>query len=128
MTKLLSMALIQYDQSMPGPGVTIVWLAIVVLGIAGYWKVYVKAGKPGWAALIPIYNLIVLLEIVEKPVWWLILFLIPIANLIVAIIVGIELAHRFGKSTAFGWGAALLWFIFIPILGFGDARYQPSPA
>jgi hypothetical protein len=80
------------------------------------------------AALIPIYNLIVLLEIVEKPIWWLILFLIPIANLIVAIIVGIELAHRFGKSTAFGWGAALLWFIFIPILGFGDARYQPSPA
>jgi hypothetical protein len=129
MTLLSPLALIQSDQSMmPGPGVTIVWLAISVLVLAGWWKVFVKAGKPGWAAIVPIYNLVVLLEIVGKPIWWIILFLIPLANIVVLIIVGLELARRFGRSAAFGWGVALLGFIFIPILGFGDAQYTAGPA
>jgi hypothetical protein len=99
-------------------------LAIIVAIIAGFWKVFVKAGKPGWAAIVPIYNVIVLLDIAGKPLWWVILFFIPIVNLIVGILVCIAVAKSFGKSDAFGIGLALLGFIFFPILGFGEAQYQ----
>jgi len=106
----------------------IVWLGIVGLLVASVWKVFVKAGKPGWAALVPIYNLIVLLEIVGKPAWWIILFFIPIANFIVAILIYVNLAKAFGKSTGFAIGLLLLGIVFFPILGFGDAEYQGAPA
>ena len=102
----------------------LIFLAIVVGIIAGIWKVFTKAGKPGWAAIVPIYNLIILLEIAGKPLWWFILFLIPIANRVAAILVGIAVAQKFGKGSGFGVGLALLGFIFYPILGFGDAKYQ----
>ena len=105
-------------------GLLFVELALAVLFFAGLWKVFQKAGKPGWAAIIPIYNLIVLLEITGKPIWWFILYFIPVVNLIPLFLVSIELARRFGKGTGFGIGLALLGFIFYPILGFGDARYQ----
>jgi hypothetical protein len=99
-------------------------LAIFILIIAGMWKVFVKAGQPGWAAIVPIYNIIVLLQISGKPVWWILLFLIPVVNLVIAILVGIAIAKNFGKSDAFGVGLGLLGFVFYPILGFGDAQYQ----
>ncbi len=107
---------------------TLLMLAIVVAIIAGIWKVFVKAGKPGWACLIPIYNIVVLLEIVGRPIWWLILLIIPIVSLVVAIIVSIDMAKSFGKGTGFGVGLALLGPIFYPILGFGDAKYQGPAA
>jgi hypothetical protein len=88
------------------------------------WKVFAKAGQPGWAAIVPIYNIIVLLQISGKPVWWILLFLIPVVNLVIAILVGIAIAKNFGKSDAFGVGLGLLGFVFYPILGFGDAQYQ----
>jgi hypothetical protein len=106
----------------------VLYLVVMVLVIAGVWKVFVKAGKPGWGAIIPIYNFILLLEIAGKPMWWFILMFIPIANLIVAILVSIEVAKRFGKSEGFGIGLAFLGFIFFPILGFGDAQYQGASA
>jgi Family of unknown function (DUF5684) len=102
----------------------ILFLAIFVAIIAGLWRVFTKAGKPGWASIIPIYNLIVMLQIAGKPLWWFVLFLIPIVNLVAAILVGIAIAKKFGKSDAFGIGLGLLGFIFYPILGFGDAQYQ----
>jgi hypothetical protein len=114
-----------YDGS-GSPVFFIVWLLIVVLAIAGLWKTFAKAGKPGWGAIIPIYNAILLLEIAGRPIWWIILFFIPLVNLVVGIIVGIDVARNFGKGTGFGLGLALLGFIFYPILGFGDARYQPA--
>ena len=101
-----------------------IYLAIVVVIIAGVWKVFMKAGQPGWAAIIPIYNLIVLLQIAGKPLWWFFLFLIPIVNLVMAILVCIAVAEKFGKGAGFGVGLALLGFIFFPILGFGSAQYQ----
>ena len=104
-----------------------VYLAVVVTVLAGFWKVFTKAGKPGWAAIIPIYNAIVLLEIAGKPLWWVILFFIPIVNLIMMIIVCLAVAKNFGKSDGFGVGLALLGFIFFPILGFGSAQYQGAP-
>ena len=106
----------------------IIYLAIIILIIAAVWKVYVKAGKPGWAAIVPIYNIIVLLEIVGRPLWWFLLFFVPLVNFIVAIIIYIDLAKSFGKSAGFGIGLLFLGIIFFPILGFGDAQYQGPQA
>ncbi len=135
MLRLASLPLIglQEDYSGGGGGLMaagcgmvmgLIWLVLIVVVIAGLWKVFVKAGKPGWAAIVPIYNVIVWLEIVGKPIWWIVLLFIPFVNFIVLILLGIALAEKFGKSAAFGVGIGLLGFIFIPILGFGDARYQ----
>jgi hypothetical protein len=106
----------------------IVYLALIVLTIAGIWKVFTKAGEPGWAAIIPIYNIIVLVKIAGRPLWWFILLLIPIVGLIVAIIVSIDVAKRFGKGAGYGLGLAILPFIFYPLLGFGSATYQGGRA
>ena len=111
-----------------GTGAMICWIVLVLLILIGMWKVFVKAGKPGWAAIIPIYNMIVLLEIAGKPLWWIILLLIPFVNIIVIIIVLVALARNFGKGVGFALGLLILPFIFYPILGFGDARYQPVAA
>ncbi len=100
-----------------------VLLAALVFFIAAIWRVFSKAGQPGWAALIPIYNLIVLMKIAGRPVWWFLLMFIPIVNIIVGLVLAIDIAKRFGKSTAFGLGLFLFGFVFYPILGFGDAEY-----
>lgn len=100
-----------------------IYLAIVVLMIASMWTIFTKAGKPGWAALVPIYNLIVLLEIVGKPWWWLLLMFIPIVNFVVAIMIYHNLSLAFGKSGGFTVGLILLGVVFLPILAFGDAEY-----
>ena len=101
----------------------VIGLGFAIVMIASMWKVFVKAGQPGWAAIVPIYNLIVLLKIAGKPAWWLALFLIPLANFIVIILVTIDLAKSFGKSAGFGLGLVFLGFIFYPMLGFGPAQY-----
>ncbi len=101
----------------------LIWLAVMVFLIAGLWKVFAKAGKPGWAAIVPIYNIIVLLEIVGKPVWWIVFFFIPFVNFIIIILIMIALAKSFGKGVGYGIGCVLLGFIFIPLLGFSDAKY-----
>jgi len=105
------------------------YLAFIVFEIVAFWKVYAKAGQPGWAVLIPIYNVYVLLKIAGKPGWWLLLFLIPLVNLIIAILVAIEVAKAFGHGAGFGLGLAFLGFIFYPILGFGSSTYtKPAGA
>ena len=106
----------------------IVWLAVIVLIVAGLWKIFVKAGEPGWAAIVPIYNLIVLLKIVNRPVWWIVLLLIPFVNVIIGFILAFDLAKAFGKGAGFALGMIFLSFIFYPILGFGSAKYQGAPA
>src|SRR4029077_19495129 len=93
---------------------------IIALGyIIGMWMVFGKAGEPGWAAIIPIYNTIVLLKIAGRPLWWLILFFVPFVNVIIIILVSIDVARKFGKGAGFGIGLAILGFIFYPLLGFG---------
>lgn len=104
--------------------VLLIQLAIVVLMIASLWKVFTKAGQPGWASIIPIYNVFILLKVAGKPGWWLLLFLIPLVNLVMLIIVSIALASSFGKGGGFAAGLILLPIIFYPILGFGSAQYQ----
>jgi len=108
---------------------TVFIIGFVVLIIASLWKVFEKAGEPGWAAIIPFYNIYIMLKIAGKPAWWLVGFIIPIVSIVVSVLVCISLAKSFGKETLFGVGLALLGFIFFPILGFGDAEYQgPRPA
>ena len=106
----------------------IIYLAITLLVIASMWKVFTKAGKPGWAAIVPIYNTIVLLKIVGKPIWWIILLLIPFVNIIVLLIVINELSKSFGRGVGTTLGLIFLGFIFWPILGFGSAQYQGGEA
>ena len=101
----------------------IIGLVIAVIVIAGLWKAFQKAGKPGWASIIPIYNIVVLLQIAGKPLWWIILLFIPFVNFIMIILIFIAFAKAYGKGAGFGLGCAFLGVIFIPILGFGDARY-----
>ena len=118
----------EYEQSTPGLLFWIICLAIGIFYIATFWKVFEKAGKPGWASIIPIYNIVVLLDIAGKPVWWIILFFIPIVNFIFAILTYVGLADRFGKGGGFAVGLILLGIIFFPILGFGSAQYRGAVA
>jgi uncharacterized membrane protein YhaH (DUF805 family) len=106
----------------------LVGLAILVFLIAAMWKVFTKAGKAGWLVLIPIVNIYQLLKIAGRPGWWLILFLIPLVNLIISILVSMDLAKSFGKGAGFGLGLAFLSPIFYPILGFGSATYKGPAA
>ena len=107
-----------------GAVVGIIYLAVIVLMIASMWKVFAKAGQPGWAAIVPIYNIIVLLKIAGKPVWWVVLFLVPIVSLVIAILIYLGVAKSFGKGGGFAAGLILLPFVFWPMLGFGSAQYQ----
>lgn len=102
-------------------------IALLVMGVifAGLWKIFTKAGKPGWAAIIPIYNYIVLTEIIGKPIWWAIMMLIPCVNIVFMFLVYIELAKCFGKDTLYGILLVVLSPIMIPVLGFSDAQYTP---
>jgi hypothetical protein len=101
----------------------IIYIAIIVIFIASLWKIFTKANQPGWAAIIPFYNIYVLTQIVGRPAWWIILFLIPCANIVVAIMLALDLAKSFGQSVGFAIGMILLPFIFYPVLGFGKAQY-----
>jgi hypothetical protein len=112
----------------PGPLFWIFWLAFTILMIAACWKIFTKAGQPGWAAIIPIYNLYIWCKIVGRPWWWILLMLIPFVNFIITIILCIDLAKSFGKGVGFGLGLVFLGIIFFPILGFGSAQYQGPSA
>jgi len=101
----------------------LIGLAVGVFLLIAIWKIFTKAGKPGWAVLIPIYNTYILLEIVGREWWWLIFLAIPGVNLIFLVILLFDLAKSFGKGLDFGFGLLLLSPIFIPILGFGNAKY-----
>ncbi|MET0573341.1 MAG: DUF5684 domain-containing protein [Pedobacter agri] len=98
-------------------------LAFVVLMIAAMWKVFEKAGQPGWAAIIPIYNIYIMTKIAGKPGWWVLMFFIPFVSLIFSIWLQNMISKSFGKDEGFTAGLILLGFIFYPILGFGDAKY-----
>ena len=104
--------------------ILIIYIGLIVFLIASIWKMFEKAGQPGWAALVPFYNIYVLTQIAEKPGWWMLLFFVPLVNLVASIMVWSAISTRFGKGDGFTVGLVLLSFIFIPILGFGDAQYK----
>ena len=100
---------------------------IYVLLIIAMWKIFTKAGKPGWASIVPIYNVIVIFQIIGLNPWLLLLYLIPVVNFVVAIVFSIMQASRlskaFGKGTGFALGLFFLNPIFLLMLGFGDSKY-----
>jgi hypothetical protein len=101
----------------------VIELALVVLIIAGFWKMFEKAAQPGWAAIIPIYNTYIMCKIGGKPGWWVLLMLIPIVNIVFAVWLANMISKSFGKDEGFTVGLVLLGFVFYPILGFGKATY-----
>ena len=109
-----------------GVGGLLVQVVLTVLMVAALWKVFTKAGEPGWAAIVPLYNFFVMLKIAGKPAWWIVLMFIPIANFIVLILVAMSIAKNFNKSGGFGIGLALLPIVFYPLLAFGDAQFSPQ--
>lgn len=108
--------------------VLVIYLAILILMLVAMWRVFAKAGRPGWASLIPIYNAYVMFKIAGKPGWWLLLMLIPLVNIVIGILAMVGLANKFGKGGGFVAGLIFLPVIFYPILAFGSAKYQGSAA
>lgn len=117
---------VPYDVGSGGPALIfmIFYLAVCLLMLVSIWKIFTKAGQPGWAVIIPIYNLFIMLQIAGKPGWWILLFLIPGVNLIVTILAYIAIAENFGKSAGFGIGLVFLGIFFFPLLAFSDAQYS----
>lgn len=113
-------------------GMAVGWIAnvaqrvlylLAAVGVYGVWRVFTRAGKPGWAIFIPFYNQIVQCEIGRKPVWWVVMLFIPLVNIVVSIMIINGISKSFGKDEGFTAGLVLLPFVFYPILGFGKDRY-----
>jgi hypothetical protein len=128
--KIIPALLVQSDNTAATVGAAIggmmvlgICLVIAAIMIAGLWKVFVKAGQPGWACLVPIYNVYTLVLIAGKPGWWTLLYFVPFVNIVVGVLVAISVAKSFGRSAAFG--VFLLFFLGIGylIIGFGGDRY-----
>jgi len=107
-----------------GGAYMVVMFAIVIFMAFVQWKVFEKAGQPGWACLVPIYNIIIMIRIAKQPEWWILLFFVPGVNFVIAILVSINIARNYGQSDAFAAGLILLPIVFYPILAFGDAQYE----
>lgn len=101
-------------------------LLIAGVQIAGMWMVFAKADHAGWKAIIPIYNLYVMLRIGENAWWWLVLLLIPIVNVYALYKIHAGVARAFGRGIGFGLGLTFLGVLFFPLLGFGDYQYRRS--
>jgi len=103
-----------------------VTLGLIVLIFVGLWKVFEKAGKPGWAAIIPIYNLYVLVKVSGNAWYWFALFFVPVINFFATLKVSIDIAGKFNKGILFGLGLTFISFIFYPLLGFGGYQYNDT--
>lgn len=101
-------------------GILVFGLILVLIMMISYWKVFIKANRPGWAILIPIYNIITMIQVAELSLVYFVLLLIPFVNIYAYFKINISIAKRFNKSTGFGIGISLLPIIFIPILAFSD--------
>lgn len=103
----------------------IIGLVVGILVIVSLWMIFKKAGKPGWASIVPIYDIIVLIQVAGLPLWYLVLLIIPFANIYAIFKIYIELAHKFGKSTGFGVLTVFFSEICLPILAFDkNATYK----
>lgn len=105
----------------------LVWLVLVVFMAVVMWMIFTKAGRPGWAAIIPFYNTYVLLKIAGKPGWWLVFFFIPIVNIVFWVILYLALGGVFGRGTGFTVGLVFLPFVFLTIMAFDSSKYT-APA
>lgn len=106
------------------PFLTVVYILVAIVVIAAQWRIFTKAGRPGWACLIPFYNLWVEYDIICGSGAKMFFLLIPLFNIYWEIKTMIKLAHAYGRSTGFGIGLLFLPAIFLCILGFGGAQYE----
>ena len=106
-----------------GAGILIFVVLFAVFMIIVQWKIYTKAGQPGWAQFIPIYGQLVFLRIIGRPWWWLLLCILVIPAIILMFMIPFDMAKSFGKSSGFGVGLLLLPIVFYPMLAFGSATY-----
>jgi len=106
----------------------LIGLFFAIVQLAGMWKTFAKAGKPGWAVLIPLYNVVVFVQIAGRPLWWLLLFFVPLVNLIVGIVLNFDIAKRFGGGVGLGLLLAFIPIVGFSITGFGDVTYSADPA
>jgi hypothetical protein len=108
--------------------VQVIGFLLGILTIVGMWITFRKAGRHGWAAIIPIYNLYTLIKITGRSGWWLLLFIIPLVNIVVYLVIMLDIAAAFGKGTLFGiFGLWLFPFVGFPILGWGQSRFEGTP-
>ncbi len=114
----------QQAPSQGGGMLPLFMLVALVFVIASLWKVFTKAGQPGWAAIVPIYNMVVLCKVANRPVWWVVLMCVPVVNIFVLALLSMDVAKAFGKGAGFGVGLWLFGFVFYPMLAFGKAQYQ----
>jgi hypothetical protein len=109
----------------PWAGISVGILLLVVVSAAALWLTFTKAGRLGWAAIVPFYRWYVLLKIAGRPGWWLVLLLVPVVNLVVWLLVALSLSRSFGRGEVFA--VLALWLFPLVghvILGFGSARYR----
>lgn len=106
----------------------LIWTLVCLLMLVSMWKIFVKAGKAGWLALVPICNIVTMLEIAGMPTWYIFLMFIPIVNLIIGLMMLVNLAKAFNKSTGFLLGMVLLPVIFYPVLAFDKSKYTKIKA
>ena len=102
----------------------LLYLAVILAALAGIWAVFSKAGEPGWACLVPFYNLYVMTKVAGKPAWWMLLVIVPCVNIVGLFLLNHAIAKAFGKDIGYAFGLFLLPMVFWPMLGFGDAKYQ----
>jgi hypothetical protein len=113
-----------------GLGMEAVYLAILlvvsILSISGLWKVFVKAGEPGFAVFIPVYNVVCLCRVARVSLWWLLVAFIPVVNIVATI----WLSHNVSKNFGRGIGTTILLILGVgyAVLGFSDAAFQPESA
>lgn len=105
----------------------VIYLLVVVFELAAAWRLFTKAGRPGWAAIVPIYGTYVLVKIAGRSGWWVLLCLVPVIDLVAAAIVMYDLSRSFGRGGGFAIGLFFLSFIFVPVLAFGSATYVGPP-
>lgn len=118
-----------YQTTGAGVGAILLWFVVIyAVLVIPYWVIFTKAGQPGWAALVPIYNYYIVLKMVGRPGWWLLLFLVPIVNFVILIIVYNDLSKSFGHGVGFTLGLIFLSLIFLYILAFGSSTYRGPAA
>ena len=101
----------------------IVGLLLLALTVICWWVLFEKAGKGGWKAIVPIYNVLVVCEVAGWPWIAALLFLVPIVSFFAWLFLNLSLARAFGRGALFGVGLWLLPIIFLPVLAFGESRY-----
>ena len=103
----------------------VMFLPLLIITLIGMWKMYSKAGIPGIYALIPIVNIFYFPKVAGKPMWWALLYFVPLVNVVFVILTYIGIAERFGRGIGTVVGLVLLKPIFFCILGFGSAEWTP---